>query len=497
MSGSEYVTHFPEVREPLLNLKGAPGKNKRVLPAPFDPAGAADLPGTGGLPDLPDVSEVETVRHFTRLSRLNYGIDHGMYPLGSCTMKYNPKITEEIAARLAPVHPADTGAMGPVLERLAQLQDYLGEICGMDACSLWPAAGAHGELTGMMVIKRALKSRGEHRRTVLIPDTAHGTNPASCTIAGFVTKAIPSGENGYLEASILRQHLNHDTAALMITNPNTLGVFEQEIHTIAELLHENGSYLYMDGANLNAIMGIVRPGDMGVDCMHVNLHKTFGTPHGGGGPGSGPVLVRKELEPFLPAPRIVRDASGAYVLEEEPHPESIGKVHSCMGNVSVCIKALAYILSLGHLGLREAATTASLNALYIKNRLKKFFDLAYDTPTLHEFVFSDALQKEAGVTTMDMAKALMDFGFHPPTVYFPLVVAGALMIEPTETEPLQELDRFVQAMENIAAMSREEPEKTHESPLAAPVLRVDEVWAARNLILTWPDERIQPGEEGI
>ena len=387
--------------------------------------------------------------------------------------------------------------MGPVLERLAQLQDYLGEICGMDACSLWPAAGAHGELTGMMVIKRALKSRGEHRRTVLIPDTAHGTNPASCTIAGFVTKAIPSGENGYLEASILRQHLNHDTAALMITNPNTLGVFEQEIHTIAELLHENGSYLYMDGANLNAIMGIVRPGDMGVDCMHVNLHKTFGTPHGGGGPGSGPVLVRKELEPFLPAPRIVRDASGAYVLEEEPHPESIGKVHSCMGNVSVCIKALAYILSLGHLGLREAATTASLNALYIKNRLKKFFDLAYDTPTLHEFVFSDALQKEAGVTTMDMAKALMDFGFHPPTVYFPLVVAGALMIEPTETEPLQELDRFVQAMENIAAMSREEPEKTHESPLAAPVLRVDEVWAARNLILTWPDERIQPGEEGI
>ena len=489
--------HFPEVREPLLNLKGAPGKNKRVLPAPFDPAGAADLPGTGGLPDLPDVSEVETVRHFTRLSRLNYGIDHGMYPLGSCTMKYNPKITEEIAARLAPVHPADTGAMGPVLERLAQLQDYLGEICGMDACSLWPAAGAHGELTGMMVIKRALKSRGEHRRTVLIPDTAHGTNPASCTIAGFVTKAIPSGENGYLEASILRQHLNHDTAALMITNPTTLGVFEQEIHTIAELLHENGSYLYLDGANLNAIMGIVRPGDMGVDCMHVNLHKTFGTPHGGGGPGSGPVLVRKELEPFLPAPRIVRDASGAYVLEEEPHPESIGKVHSCMGNVSVCIKALAYILSLGHLGLREAATTASLNALYIKNRLKKFFDLAYDTPTLHEFVFSDALQKEAGVTTMDMAKALMDFGFHPPTVYFPLVVAGALMIEPTETEPLQELDRFVQAMENIAAMSREEPEKTHESPLAAPVLRVDEVWAARNLILTWPDERIQPGEEGI
>jgi glycine dehydrogenase subunit 2 len=497
MSGSEYVTRFPEVREPLLKLKGAPGKNKRVLPAPFETAGVDDLPGTRDLPDLPDVSEVETVRHYTRLSRLNYGIDHGMYPLGSCTMKYNPKINEEIAARLAQIHPADTAAMEPVLERLAQLQEHLREICGMDACSLWPAAGAHGELTGMMVISRVLKSRGEQRRTVLIPDTAHGTNPASCTIAGFVTRGIPSGEKGYLEASVLEQHLDRDVAALMITNPNTLGIFEQEIHAIAGLLHENGSYLYMDGANLNAIMGIARPGDMVVDCMHVNLHKTFGTPHGGGGPGSGPVLVRKELAPFLPAPRIVHDGSGAYALQKEPSSESIGMVHSCLGNVSVCIKALAYILSVGPQGLQEAATTASLNALYLKNRLKKLFDLAYETPTLHEFVLSDALQKEGGVTTMDMAKTLMDFGFHPPTVYFPLVVAGALMIEPTETEPLQELDRFVQAMENIAAMSREEPEKTRESPRTTPVSRVDEVWAARNLILTWHDGRIQPGEKGI
>lgn len=497
MSGREHVTHFPEIREPLLNLRSAPGRNKRILPAPFDAAGADDLAEAGSLPVLPDVSEVETVRHFTRLSRLNYGIDHGMYPLGSCTMKYNPKITEEIAAKLAHIHPADTAAMKPVLRSLGLLQQYLQEICGMDACSLWPAAGAHGELTGMMVIRRAIDSRGEKRSKVLIPDTAHGTNPASCTIAGFVSHNIPSGSRGFLEASILEEHLDKDVAALMITNPNTLGIFEQEIHAIAELLHKNGSYLYMDGANLNAVMGIARPGDMGVDCMHVNLHKTFGTPHGGGGPGSGPVLVKKELSPFLPDPLLARRASEAFTLQAGSSRESIGMVHSCLGNVSVCIKALAYILSLGAPGLREAATTACLNALYLKNRLKGLFDLPYATPTLHEFVLSDEKQKEYGVTTMDMAKALMDYGFHPPTVYFPLVVAGALMIEPTETEPIEELDRFIRAMEDIAEMSREEPGKPHQAPRSTPVARVDEVWAARNLILTWSDERIQPGEKGI
>lgn len=497
MSGGQRVTRFPEIPEPLLNVRSAPGRNRRMIPAPFDASVVEGLPEAGGPPSLPDVSEVDTVRHFTRLSRLNYGIDHGMYPLGSCTMKYNPKIAEEIAARLARIHPADAPAMGRVLKCLKTLEQMLQEICGMDACSLWPAAGAHGELTGMMVIRKAFDIRGEKRRTVLIPDTAHGTNPASCTIAGFVTKNIPSGPEGYLEASALGQHLNEDVAALMITNPNTLGIFEREIRAIADLLHANGSYLYMDGANLNAVMGVARPGDMGVDCMHVNLHKTFGTPHGGGGPGSGPVLVKKELARFLPAPFIVRDESGGFVLRARPSEESIGMVHSCLGNVSVCIKALTYILSLGPSGLREAATVACLNALYLKSRLKDLFDLPYATPTLHEFVLSDARQKGRGVTTMDMAKALMDFGFHPPTVYFPLVVAGALMIEPTETEPLEELDRFIAAMEEIAETSREDPEKLHESPRAAPISRVDEVWAARNLILTWSDERIQPGEKGI
>jgi glycine dehydrogenase subunit 2 len=485
MPGREDVTRFPEVREPLLNTRSALGKNKRLVPSPFDAPDMEDLPKSTDLPDIPDVSEVETVRHFTRLSNLNYGIDNGMYPLGSCTMKYNPKITEAAASALRPIHPADPAAMSRVLRYLALLQRYLREICGMDACSLWPAAGAHGELTGMMVIRKAIDVKQQARTKVLIPDTAHGTNPASCTIAGFVTESIPSGSQGFLTASILKEHLGADVAALMITNPNTLGVFEKEIREIAGLLHENGSYLYMDGANLNAIMGIARPGDMGVDCMHVNLHKTFGTPHGGGGPGSGPVLVKSELAEFLPLPLIKEDESGSYTLSWDS-PLSIGMIHSCLGNVGVSIRALAYILSLGPVGLPEVAQAACINAGYLKSRLSGLYDLPYKTPTLHEFVLSDHLQKENGITTMDIAKALMDFGFYPPTVYFPLVVQGALMIEPTETEPLEELDRFVQAMEKIAEMSRVDPEEIHGAPHTTPVLRVDEVWAARNLILTWP-----------
>ncbi len=484
MSDRATITRFPEIREPLLRARSAAGKNTRPCPAPFDAADPADLDIAEKLPDIPDVSEVETVRHFTRLSRLNYGIDHGMYPLGSCTMKYNPKISEELARRFQAVHPADTRAMNTVLGYCALLQGYLREICGMDACCLWPAAGAHGELTGMMTIKKAVERSGGARTKVLIPDTAHGTNPASCTIAGFTTENIPSGKQGYLSASTLREHLDGHVAALMITNPNTLGIFEREIQEIARLLHDNGSYLYMDGANLNAILGIARPGDMGVDCMHINLHKTFGTPHGGGGPGSGPVLVTKELERFLPSPVIVCDDSGNHSLNWD-RPDSIGMVHSCLGNVNVLIRALVYLLSLGGEGLREVSLRAGLNANYLKSRLSRCFDLPLDTPTLHEFVLSDRYQKEHGVTTMDMAKALMEFGFHPPTVYFPLVVPGAIMVEPTETESLEELDRFAQAMETIAAMSRENPQTLHETPQACPVKRVDEVWAARNLVLTW------------
>lgn len=484
MSDRKNIAHFPEITEPLLNAHSAPGKNSRVCPSPFEQYDLHDLDPAEDLPEIPDVSEVETVRHFTRLSRLNYGIDHGMYPLGSCTMKYNPKISEDIAGRLKSIHPGDTKAMNSILRYCSLLQGYLREICGMDACCLWPAAGAHGELTGMMTIKKAIENAKAEKNTVLIPDTAHGTNPSSCAIAGFTTKNIPSGENGYLTASILKDHLDENVAALMITNPNTLGIFESEIAEIAGLLHENGSYLYMDGANLNAVMGITRPGDMGVDCMHVNLHKTFGTPHGGGGPGSGPVLVKKELEPFLPLPDIARDGSGDYTLSWDK-PDSIGMVHSCLGNMNVLIKALIYILSLGGEGLRNASISANLNANYLKSRLTKSFDLPFATPTLHEFVLSDKVQKAAQVTTMDMAKALMEFGFHPPTVYFPLVVSGAIMIEPTETEPIEELDRFVQAMETIAQESMEDPQSLHDTPQGCPVTRVDEVWAARNLVLTW------------
>jgi glycine dehydrogenase subunit 2 len=478
------IAQFPEIKEPLLNLKSAPGKNTRLYPSPFDTADLNDLELADTVPDIPDVSEIEAVRHFTRLSRLNYGIDHGMYPLGSCTMKYNPKILEALASGLQAIHPADKKAMNTILSYCQELKRCLQEICGMDACCLWPAAGAHGELAGMMTIKKAIDTEGSSKNMVLIPDTAHGTNPASCTIAGFTTKNIPSGEQGYLRASTLKEYLDEDVAALMITNPNTLGIFEREIHEIANILHDNGSYLYMDGANLNAILGVVRPGDMGVDCMHVNLHKTFGTPHGGGGPGSGPVLVKKGLERFLPSPVIVQGASGDYTLSWD-RPDSIGMIHSCLGNVNVLMKALIYILSLGPDGLRNASVNASLNANYLKKRLTEHFDLPYDTQTLHEFVLSDKEQKAYGVTTMDIAKALMEFGFHPPTVYFPLVVAGAIMIEPTETESIEELDRFADAMETIAAMVREHPQSFHETPNGCPVTRVDEVWAARNLVLTW------------
>jgi glycine dehydrogenase subunit 2 len=491
MSDRQPVVSFPVLGEPLLRELSGPGRNGTLIPMPFEAALSRNINRPSRLPLLPEVSEVETVRHFTRLTRLNFGIEQGMYPLGSCTMKYNPKIAEEIASRLASIHPADAEPFALVLELIATLQTYLLEICGMDGCCLWPAAGAHGELTGMLVIRQALQSRRDQRSKVLIPDTAHGTNPASCTIAGFTTMNIPSGKDGFLLASDLKNYLDKDVAALMITNPNTLGIFEQDIIEIARLLHENGSYLYMDGANLNALVGIARPGDMGVDCMHINLHKTFGTPHGGGGPGSGPILVKKGLEPFLPVPRIVQDGSGRYCLKSDAL-NSIGQIHTFLGNVAVLIKALVYILSLGGTGLREATVRACLNANYLKSRLKKVYDLPYATPTLHEFVLSDKNQKASSISTIDIAKALMEFGFHPPTVYFPLVVPGALMIEPTESEPLSELMRFADAMEAIAVRAQENPDALHEAPHGLPTERVDEVWAARNLVLTWND--LNPSE---
>jgi len=486
MSDGTAVSTFPVIMEPLLAELGSEGRNGLSVPKPFDASLCSDLPQEADHPSLPELSEVETVRHFTRLSLLNFGIDQGMYPLGSCTMKYNPKISEEIVRTLAPIHPADGAGSASVLGWLLGLKETLQEICGMDDSCLWPAAGAHGELAGMLIIKEALRKRGDRRQKVLIPDTAHGTNPASCSIAGFVTVNIPSGPDGYLRAADLDDHLTPDVAALMITNPNTLGIFEREIIEIARMLHENGSYLYMDGANLNAVMGIVRPGDIGVDCMHINLHKTFGSPHGGGGPGSGPVLVKKDLAAHLPVPRLITDASGRPALSHD-FPESIGMIHSCLGNVAVLLRAYAFCLSLGPDGLREASVRACLNANYLRTRLARTFDLPYATPTMHEFVLSDRLQKASGAATIDMAKALMEHGFHPPTVYFPLVVPGAIMIEPTETEPLEELDRFADALEGIARDASASAESLHGSPSSMPVKRVDEVWAARNLILTWND----------
>jgi len=496
MSDRNTIRTFPEITEPLLITRSAQGKNKRQIPDPFKAGLPADLSEfiNPEQATIPDVSEVETVRHFTRLSRKNFGIDQGMYPLGSCTMKYNPKICEHIANRIKNIHPADKLPMHNVLRALAALQRYLEEICGMDACTLWPAAGAHGELTGMLIIRKALQAKGAKRDTVLIPDMAHGTNPASCAVAGFATRSIPSGKHGFLEAGTVKEHLDENVAALMITNPNTLGIFEQEIGEIADLLHAHGSFLYMDGANLNAILGITRPGDMGVDCLHVNLHKTFGTPHGGGGPGSGPVLVQAHLEKYLPIPRIVHEPHQLFKLSYTT-PDSIGMVHSSVGNVSVLIKALVYIVSLGPRGLLECSKTAALNANYLRVQLARCFDLPYKTPTLHEFVLSDKEQKDRGVTTLDIAKALMDYGFHPPTVYFPLVVPGAIMIEPTETEPLEELDRFVAAMEEIASLTQSNPEVFHDKPKLTPVVRVDEVWAARNLCLTWSMTESKPEEE--
>lgn len=479
------VTSFPVLLEPLLPDLAMSGSNTKPVPLPFDAAPIPDII-QGPAPDIPEVSEVETVRHFTRLSRLNYGIDAGMYPLGSCTMKHNPRITEEIARCIAEIHPADAGAMERVLGWLMQFRDILLEICGMDDACLWPAAGAHGELTGMLVIGRALRERGEVRPKVLVPDTAHGTNPASCAVAGFAAVNIPSGPGGYLRPEDIAPHLDDTVAALMITNPNTLGVFEASIETLADMLHDNGSYLYMDGANLNAILGVARPGDMGVDCMHVNLHKTFGAPHGGGGPGSGPVLVKDALAPYLPVPRLELDDGGRPCLKGDAE-KSIGRVHGGLGNVAVILKALAWTLGLGAEGLRRTAHLACLKANYLKKRLEPVFKTAGSAPTLHEFVLSDAFLKQAGVTAMDIAKALMDRGFHAPTVYFPLIVQGAVMVEPTESEPLRELDRFALAMEEIVGMALDRPGEIHDAPRRAPVERVDEVLAARKPVLTWKD----------
>src|SRR5579875_3196261 len=426
--------------EGLIFERSSPGKTGAELSAlDVPPVSAKEILGEefyrSEIQGFPEVSELEVVRHFTRLSTWNYGIDTGLYPLGSCTMKYNPRINEVVARLegLATDHPyAPAHLVQGCLRVLAETARCLKEITAMDAISLQPAAGAQGELTGLLMIRALLEDRGERRRFVLIPDSAHGTNPASVTIAGYEVRNLKSNERGCVDPAELARVMDQDVAALMLTNPNTLGIFETQIREIGHIVHAKGGLLYMDGANMNALVGVARPGEFGVDVMHLNLHKTFSTPHGGGGPGSGPVAVKQILEPYLPAPLVEEASSGEYWLNYE-RPKSIGRVRAFYGNFGMAVRALAYIMAFGPEGLRQATEDAVLNANYVLNRLKQAYELAYDVPAMHECVFSDRRQAARGVHTGDIAKRLIDYGFHPYTVSFPLIVQGALMIEPTES----------------------------------------------------------------
>jgi glycine dehydrogenase subunit 2 len=477
--------------EQLVFERSSPGKKAYQLPELDVPAvDAADALGAENvrseIDGFPEISEVEAIRHFTRLSTWNYAIDYGMYPLGSCTMKYNPRINELVARTegLAWAHPYQPEALSQgVMEVMARLEAALAEITGMDAVTLQPAAGAHGELTGILLIRALLEKRGNPRKKILIPDSAHGTNPATAAIAGYAVENVKSGENGLLDVSALEQLVTDDVAALMVTNPNTLGVFESNINQAAEILHRKGAMLYMDGANMNALVGIARPGDFGVDVMHLNLHKTFSTPHGGGGPGAGPVAVKKALEPFLPIPRLRR--SGKKFTWDYKRKHSIGRVKAFYGNFGVLVRALAYILAHGGPGLRNATVDAVLNAVYIRKALEPYYDLPYQSPNMHEVVFSDERQAKLGVRTGDLAKRLIDYGFHPYTVSFPLIVHGALMIEPTETEGKHELDQFIDALKSIAQEVETDPQMVKTAPHSTRTTRVDEVGAARKPILRW------------
>ncbi|MBC8392763.1 MAG: aminomethyl-transferring glycine dehydrogenase subunit GcvPB [Deltaproteobacteria bacterium] len=430
--------------------------------------------------DFPDLSEVDVIRHYTRLSQWNFGVDAGMYPLGSCTMKYNPKINEKMVSLpgFAGAHPLlPTDLCQGILKLMLALENHLGEITGMDAVTLQPAAGAHGELAGMLIFYAYHKSKGSQRSKIIIPDTAHGTNPASAALCGYRPVPVKSNEQGILSPETIQKVMDEETAGIMVTNPNTLGLFEEHIQKIADIVHEKDGLVYCDGANMNAIMGMADMGAIGTDVLHLNLHKTFSTPHGGGGPGSGPVCVKKHLERFLPVPRVV-EKDGGYVLSED-FPESVGKLHAFYGNTGVMIKAYSYILSMGAENLQKASQLAVLNANYIKEKLKGVFHLAYDRPCMHECVFSDKFQEANKITTLDIAKRLMDYGFHPPTIYFPLVVHGSLMVEPTDTESKENIDRFIAACEAIAQEAKENPDVLKSAPHHSKVRRLDETAAAR------------------
>jgi glycine dehydrogenase subunit 2 len=478
--------------EQLLFEMSSPGKLGYQLPELDVPAvDAAEALGAGSvrdeIADFPEVSEVETLRHFSRLSTWNYGIDLGMFPLGSCTMKYNPRVNEAVATidGLAWAHPYQPESLSQgVMEIIAALECSLAEIFGMDAVTLQPAAGAHGEFTGIMLVRSYLEAQGDARKTVLVPDSAHGTNPATAAMAGYQIRNIGSNEQGMVDVGALEALMDDSVAALMITNPNTVGVFEENIAQICAVMHAKGAQVYMDGANMNALVGIARPGDFGVDVMHSNLHKTFSTPHGGGGPGAGAVAVRSHLEPFLPSPRVRKNAQGAWFWDYDT-PQSIGHVKAFYGNFGVIVRALAYILAHGGAGLKNATLDALLNANYIRKILEPYYQIAYPAPSMHECVFSDSRQAAKGVKTGDIAKRLIDYGFHPYTVSFPMIVHGALMIEPTETEPLQELDLFCDALISISQEIDENPELVLKAPHLSRTPRVDEVQAARKPVVRW------------
>ena len=485
------ATRHVNQNEGLIFEKSSPGKAAwRLPPLDVPEVDASELLGPAERKDpgcMPEVSEIEIIRHFTRLSTWNYAIDLGMYPLGSCTMKYNPRVNELVSRLegLAAAHPYQPEKTSQGALRIIQaLSECLLEITGMDAITLQPAAGAHGELTGLLLVRAYHESQGNSRKKILIPDSAHGTNPATAAMAGYAVENLKSNARGMVDSAALDAQTNPDVAALMLTNPNTLGIFEEEIHKIAEILHARGALLYMDGANMNALVGKVRPGDFGVDVMHLNLHKTFSTPHGGGGPGSGPVAVKRALEPFLPAPVVMVKADGTLGLDYE-RPQSVGRVRAFYGNFGMFVRALAYILANGPDGLRQTTEDAVLNANYLRKGLEGTYELPYSSPSMHEVVFSDRWQAKKGVRTMDIAKRLIDYGFHPYTTAFPLIVPGAMMIEPTESESREELDLFLEAMKDIAAEVEEDTEIVRSAPHSTRVARLDETAAARKPILRW------------
>jgi glycine dehydrogenase subunit 2 len=494
------TTHVNQ-NERLIFEKSSPGKKAYRLPPLDVPAvDASTLLGPSARADLglmPEVSEIEIIRHFTRLSTWNYAIDLGMYPLGSCTMKYNPRVNELVSRLegIADAHPYQPESLSQGSLGIMQLlSECLIEITGMDAVTLQPAAGAHGEFTGILLIRAYHESKGNPRRKILIPDSAHGTNPATAAICGYQVENLKSNAAGTVDLVELEKLVDENTAALMLTNPSTIGVFESEIHKIADILHAKGALLYMDGANMNALVGKTRPGDFGTDVMHLNLHKTFSTPHGGGGPGSGPVACKKILEPFLPTPVLCK-REGILSLDYN-RPQSVGRVRAFYGNFGMFVRALAYILANGPDGLRQTTEDAVLNANYIRAKLEDVFELPYKTPSLHEVVFSDRIQTRSGVKTGDMAKRLIDYGFHPYTVSFPMIVPGALMIEPTESESKEELDLFIDAMRQIAREAAENPQLVLDAPHSTRVSRMDETAAARKPVLRWKgrqlDSPVQP-----